>query len=270
MTPRKPPPPKKSLGQNFLINPRVADRIIEECQLREDETVLEIGPGKGALTRVLAPKVQKFIAVEKDDQLAASLQEEFKGTDTEIVHGDILEYPFNSLPEGTKIIGNLPYNIATPIIKAVINARSRISDLYATVQLDFGRRLTARPGTKSYGSFSCFVQYFADVRLLFRIKNTSFQPVPKVQSCFLHFNFPRKPRCRAINEDLLFRIIRASFSQRRKNIRNALSAIFGKEEIGLLLQKSKIDPESRAENVSLKEFIALADRVDRDLKGTGR
>jgi 16S rRNA (adenine1518-N6/adenine1519-N6)-dimethyltransferase len=240
--------------------------MVNACNLKSSDTVLEIGAGKGALTRALSENVQQVIAVEKDRQLADHLQQEYHGTNIQVVHGDILDYPLDTLPPHTKIIGNLPYNIATPIIKAIIHERLRVNDFYATVQWEYGQRLTAHPGTKASGAFSCFVQYFADIKLLFKLKNTAFWPSPKVQSCFLHFTFPPQPKFKANNEDLLFKIIRAGFEQRRKNICNALSGLFGKEKAAFLLEKSKISPHLRAENISLEEFITLADITEETMR----
>ena len=273
MTQKKAPFPKKSLGQNFLISPSVANRIVNACGLKPTDTVLEIGPGKGALTGALSKKVHTVIAVEKDRRLAEHLREGHQGSNIHIVHGDILDYPLDTLPRGTKIIGKLPYNIATLIIKTVIQERARFSDFFATVQWEYGQRLAARPGTKAYGSLSCFVQYYADIQLLFKIKNTAFWPSPKIQSCFCHFKFSGKPQRKANNKGLLFQIIRASFGQRRKTIGNALSVLYGKEKTARFLEKSGISPRLRAENISLEQFIGLADTVEgeeRDDKEAGQ
>ncbi|MCK5081858.1 MAG: ribosomal RNA small subunit methyltransferase A [Candidatus Omnitrophica bacterium] len=250
--------PKKSLGQNFLINPNVIKRIIASCDLKPTDTILEIGPGKGALTHALSEQAQKVIAIEKDDHLAAQLTQTFKDTNVDVIPADILKYPFDKLPSNVKIIGNLPYNIATPIIEKAINYRKKFYAFYMTVQLEYGQRITAGPDSKSYGSLSCFVQYYADTKILFKIKNSSFQPIPKVQSCFLQLNLLEKPKHKAQDEKCLFKIIRACFGQRRKTIANTLSTIVHKEKTVELLKTLDINPKLRAENISLKKYVQIS------------
>jgi len=250
--------PKKSLGQNFLINPNVVKRIIVSCDLKPTDTILEIGAGKGALTHSLSGHAQKVIAIEKDDRLAAQLKQTFKNTNVKMVHADILKYSFDELPNNVKIVGNLPYNIATPIIEKILNYRKKFDAFYMTVQLEYGQRITAKPNSKSYGSLSCFVQYYADTKILFKIKNSSFQPIPKVQSCFLQLDLLKKPKHKAQDEKCLFRIIRACFGQRRKTVRNTLSTIVRKEKVGELLQALDINPKLRAENIRLEQYVQIS------------
>lgn len=249
--------PKKSLGQNFLVNSSIAQRIVASCDLTPDDTVIEIGPGKGALTHLLSRNTQKVFAIEKDDHLAKQLQNEFDGSNVEIVHADILDYPFDKLPNNITVVGNLPYNIATPIIKKVLNHRNKFNAFYMTVQFEYGQRIAAHPGNKKYGSLSCFVQYYAGAKMLFKIKNSAFKPIPKVQSCFLKLDFSQEPKVHAKDEQLLFAMIRACFAQRRKTIMNSLSTIIHRESIKGLLQALEIDPKSRAENISLEKYVQL-------------
>ncbi|MBN1869643.1 MAG: ribosomal RNA small subunit methyltransferase A [Candidatus Omnitrophica bacterium] len=258
---RNPLFPKRSLGQNFLINPNVVRRIIASCDLNKAETVLEIGPGKGALTRYLSQGAFKVIAIEKDDQLAMQLKQAFKNTNVEIIHADVLKYPFDKLPNNIKVVGNLPYNIATPIIEKTLNHRRKFHAFYMTVQLEYGQRIAAQPNSKRYGSLSCFVQYHADAKILFKIKNSAFHPAPKVQSCFLKLEFLKIPRHAAKEEDLLFKIIRACFGQRRKTVENALSTLMDKERAKALLLESGINPKLRAENICLEKYVQLSDKI---------
>lgn len=249
--------PKKSLGQHFLVNTAVRDRIITACELEKDDIVLEIGPGKGALTSEIAARAGEVFAVEKDDRLARALEERFAGSNVRVIHADILEYPFEELPSRLKLIGNLPYNIATPILEKILRHRHKFSLCYITVQLEYGARLCARPHTKDYGSLSCFLQYYADAACLFKIKDTAFRPVPKVQSCFMRLEILPRPRRQASDEEALFRVIRTCFQQRRKTIVNALAPIFQRERIRELLEKCQIDPRARPEDLSLEEYIRL-------------
>lgn len=250
--------PKKSLGQNFLVNADIAERIVNACHLAPTDTVLEIGPGKGALTHELARQCKNVLAVEKDKILSEQLAKDFKNSNVHIINDDILKYPFDKLPDNSKIVGNLPYNIVTPIIKKIIDYRRKFQELYITVQLEYGQRIVARPNTKSYGSFSCFVQYYMNPKILFRIKNSAFLPIPKVQSCFLYLDFLNKPKQKAENDNFLFSIIRSCFGQRRKMILNSLAGTLDKKEIPRLLEMLEINPKLRAENLSLEDYVRIS------------
>ena len=255
--------PKKHLGQHFLIDPRVMERIISACQLKPDDIVLEIGPGSGVLTRRIAPLVKRVIAVETDQRFSEKLKEETFKTNIEVIHADFLKYDFGLLRsvKKLKVIGNLPYYISSPILARLLNDREYFSSIFITVQLEFGRRLCAKVGTKDYSALSCFVQYFADVKMLFKIKSAAFKPIPKVDSCFMkiipHEKFPFK----ANDEDLLFKIIHQSFQQRRKMLPNTLSGLIEREQLLPILESLKIDPKSRPEDLSVKDFAELANTM---------
>ena len=251
---------KKSLGQNFLINPRIRQRIIQACELSKDDVVLEIGPGKGALTCAIAPCVKAVFAIEKDDRLAQRLQEQFSGTNVTVIHADVLKYPFDLLPDGMKVIGNLPYNITTPIIEKIFQHQWKFPVFYMTVQLEYGNRMIAGPDSKNYGSLSCFVQYHADAKRIFRIPNTAFRPVPKVQSCFICLRIRKKPEY-SVDADLLFKVIRACFNQRRKIIMNSLARVIPKEKLAGVLHAAGIDPCVRAEELGLADYARLTGKI---------
>ncbi|MBF0521813.1 MAG: ribosomal RNA small subunit methyltransferase A [Candidatus Omnitrophica bacterium] len=253
--------PKKSLGQNFLVDPKTREKIIVSCHLNSDDNVLEIGPGKGALTHGIAAKVKTVTAVEKDGFLAEKLKEAFKESSVSVIHDDILRYPFDSLLSNTKIIGNLPYNIATPIIEKVFQHREKIHSFYITVQLEYGNRMVAKPDTKDYSPLSCFIQYYSNAKILFRIKNTCFSPAPKVQSCFLELTFKDKSQLKSNDEDFLFKIIRQTFQQRRKTLLNALSFAAPKDELEKILSDLKIKSQLRPENLTVDDYIKIADAL---------
>ena len=249
--------PKKHLGQHFLVDPNVKRRILAACELNRKDVILEIGPGPGVLTKAMMEMVDSIYAVEVDSALCRQLQSEHPDARLKIIQGDFLKYPLVTLPSGMKVIGNLPYNISTPIIEKLIAHRSRFKQLFFTVQLEFGNRLAAQPDSRDYGALSCFVQYYADVRILFRIKNAAFRPVPKVTSCFLRMIF-REPVYKAPDEILLFEITRRAFQQRRKKIGNALGRLFPSEQIDSALQALNIDQNARAENLTLRDFVELS------------
>lgn len=254
---------KKRFGQNFLTDILVKERIIQSCNLQPDDIILEIGPGKGAITELIAPKVKRIIAVETDKDLIRTLEEKFADSNVTIIHRDFLTFDFDTLPDNIKVISNLPYNVASPIIEKVIVKKEKFSDFYMTVQLEFGQRLCAKPHSKSYGSLSCFVQYHTDSKILFRIGSKAFTPQPKVQSCFLHMQFKDTPKPAAQNETLLFRVIKAAFLQRRKTIINSIGSVFDKKALADIFDDLKIDKKKRAENLSIAEYIQIADRLSR-------
>ena len=248
--------PKKHLGQHFLADPNVRSRIIEHCNLKETETVLEIGPGLGALTKDIACRVQNLYAVEKDTTLGETLKKNLPENVT-VIQGDILKYDLGLLPAGIKVIGNLPYYISSPIMEKILTHRPMFTDIFFTVQLEFGQRLTAKLNTKDYSALTCFVQYHADAKILFKISPSAFSPSPKVMSCFVHLK-PRGPATQAKDPDRLFKIIHHAFQQRRKKIANALTSLWDKEKAEALLKEAGIDGELRPENIPLKNYIRLA------------
>jgi len=254
---------KKYLGQNFLIDPHIKERIINACVLKPGDVVLEIGPGSGALTDLLVNEPVQLFAVETDPELFALLKARYPETQITLINSDILKYDFDQLPDDLIVIGNLPYNISTPILEHLIKFRHKIRAAYLTVQLEFGQRLIARENSKDYGSLSCFVRYFADGKILFKISKSCFRPIPKVTSCFLKLQF-RDPPDRCQDETALFNLIRHAFQQRRKQISNALSAYVEPDQLAAALSKLAIDPQLRPENISLKNFIALVNELGKD------
>lgn len=255
---------KKHLGQNFLVDPHVREKIISTCNLSPEDIILEIGPGKGLLTKAIAALVKQVIAVEKDYALIAGLNQLFKDTNVTIIEQDILQYPFSKLPKNIKIIGNLPYNIATAIIEKVILECPQLNSFYMMVQREHAQRLMAEPHTKEYGSLTCFVRYHAQVEKIFDVKNTAFRPVPKVRSSFVRLNLHTPPKypLRAKNEELLFKMIRQAFLYRRKTLPNTLTNLIAKEHLVSILEKIGIDPRSRPEDLSLEDFIKLTEKMD--------
>jgi len=248
--------PKKNLGQNFLTDVRTQEKIVRSCGLKADDLVVEIGPGQGVLTRSIAPQVKALICVETDRDLIGPLRSNFPSP-AEIVHADFLKWDMGHLPDGIKVIGNIPYYISTPIIEKLIANRPKVSEAFLTVQLEFGQRLTAKAGGKDYGSLSCFAQYYADIKILFKIKSSCFRPAPKVDSCFIHLIMRPQVPAAGINEEFLFKLIQTAFQQRRKTIVNSLKGLTGKERLEGALEALNVDPQARAENLTLSNYIAL-------------
>jgi 16S rRNA (adenine1518-N6/adenine1519-N6)-dimethyltransferase len=254
----RPAAPKKHLGQNFLNDAHIREKIIAACHPKPTDTVLEIGPGKGALTHLLAPLVKRLICVETDRDLVDLLRSK-AGSSVEIIHADFLKWDMRDLPEDLLVVGNIPYYISTPIIEKLIRERSKYAEAFLTVQLEFGQRLTAPAGGKDYGSLSCFAQYYTDIKILFKIKGTCFYPVPKVNSCFLRLKGRPPIKKPLAGEDMLFKLIQTAFQQRRKTIVNSLKTLAGKEKLEPSLKKLGIDPRSRPESLNLLNYIELCD-----------
>jgi len=238
--------PSKRLGQNFLIDQNIKDKIINSIEVGKENTVLEIGPGLGTLTQDLCKKAERVIAVEKDKRLYDFLTKNLSWGNLELINDDILKYEFENLSSKLIIVGNLPYSISSPILNHLINNRDYISSIYITVQAEFGQRLVASPGTKDYSSLSCYAQFYTEPNTLFNIPKRAFYPVPEVDSCFMRMNI-RKDKPYEVDEERLFKIIRASFSKRRKTILNSLSSsgIFKSKEEALTT-KSTLPSELRS------------------------
>ena len=253
--------PKKELGQVLLVDPKVCDRIISASNLQSTDTVLEIGPGEGILTRGLSVSTKEVIAVEIDHRYFEKLSQELGGRNVHLIHADFLKFDIENLPKNLIAVSNLPYYLSSPIIEKLINYRRYFRDLYLTVQLEFGNRLAAETGTKDYGALSCFVQYYAEVKKLFKIKNASFRPIPKVDSCLVHLHIQPKPLYPAKNEEFLFRTIRQAFQKRRKTLTNAFAPIANREKLLPLLDSLEVNPNLRPENLTIKNFVDIANAL---------
>ncbi len=263
--------PKKRWGQNFLIDENIRRNIIKAADLENNDTVVEIGPGFGALTEDLVKRVKRVIAVEKDNQLTKFLKERFKKfSNLEIVNEDILKFKF-ALENRCKVIGNLPYYITTPIIFHLFEQKKAIDFILITVQKELGERIIAKPATKDYGILSVKARFFSKPKVVFNISAKSFFPVPKVDSCLLKLDIYEKRRC-VEDERLFFKIIEAGFSQRRKTILNCISdnLFLDKNLLKKMLKRADMDCRRRGETFSLKEFVNLSKKIKEDLCSSGK
>jgi len=264
--------PKKSLSQNFLINDRAARRIAESLDLKKDDLVLEIGAGKGALTKHLLEKAKKIIAVEIDKTLCAYLKENFGHRENlEVINQDILKVNFKDLipsKSSCKVVGNLPYQITSPILSLLIKNKEFIPQSVLMVQKEVAMRICSVPGDRDWSPLSIAIQLYSDVKILFRLKPTSFFPRPKVDSSVIRIVFLPEPKVSVPNEDLFFKVVRSAFGQRRKTMLNSLSSNLDlpKKEIDLILNKMNIDPQRRAETLSLSELANLSYAMEEILK----
>jgi 16S rRNA (adenine1518-N6/adenine1519-N6)-dimethyltransferase len=253
---------KKHLGQNFLYDPSILNRIIQVAQLHGEDLVVEIGPGTGRLTKMLAEKVKKVVAIELDDKLFAKLKIELADyQNVELIHGDALNYSYENLPQ-FKVVSNIPYYITTPIIFRLLKARKNIESMTLTIQKEVAERITAKPGGKDYGVLSLMVQYYAKPKLEFIIPKGAFRPVPKVDSAVVHIKILERTSVSVKDEELFFRVIKTAFSQRRKMLSNSLKKI--QEDVKEKLVELGIDPNRRPETLSIQEFARLSDMLKRD------
>ena len=260
--------PNKRLGQNFLIDKNIKEKILSSLDFSNERTVLEVGPGFGMMTFDLAERCAHLIAVEKDPRLCEIMTSFFKEKDNiELICQDILDSDLSVLSKGERLVvyGNVPYYITTPIVEKMITERKHVSDLYMVIQEELADRLVASPGSKIYGSISCFVQFYTHAKKLFRITKGCFSPKPKVNSSLLHLEFLEEPSVKVKDEGFMFGLIRKAFSQRRKKILNSLSSgsflDIDKEELKKLLLSCEIDPLRRAESLSLSDYAHLADKI---------
>ena len=271
--------PKKHLGQNFLTDPSTAKTIIARAALAPDEVVLEIGAGLGALTVPLAMSVKRVYAVEKDDQLLELLKAELLAnriTNCEVIAQNILEMKLETIavtkPQKLTVVGNLPYGISSQILIKLIQSRSSIERAVLMFQKELAQRIGAEPGGRQYGRISAMLRYCADIRFLADIKASVFYPPPKVDSAVIEINFKPTTIYGPHDEDMLFKVIKAAFGNRRKTLKNALTAadLQIKSPIALqALSVAGIDPTRRAETLNPAEFVALSVSLQRVMEEKG-
>lgn len=255
--------PKKRLGQNFLVDPRVREKMIEACAFSSSDIVLEIGAGSGLMTALIADKVKKLVALEIDSHLYNTLVDIFAGENNVfILQQDILKFDlsayFKDARQKIKVFGNIPYYISTPIIELLLEHKNIIDTVFITVQKEFAARAVVKPGTKVYGSLSCFLQYYTEPKVLFCVKRKSFKPAPQVDSALLKLKIRQVPAVRVDNEELFFKIIRAGFNQRRKTLKNSLKNLIPSDNLALFFKRYLLNADIRAERLSLSDFANLA------------
>ncbi len=261
--------PKKSLGQNFLTDRRVIDRIVETAEISTEDEVLEIGPGMGALTIALAERARRVVAIEKDERVIDHLRGLLEGyPETLVIQGDCLKVDYRNYSHGRKmkVVSNLPYSISTPVLIRLLRDRDMFTSLILMLQLEVGERITAPPGGREYGSLSVLVQTYMDVKMMFRVPPSAFWPKPKVDSAVLKFVPLPRPRVPVEDERIHESVLRAAFSSRRKMLGNSLRSLLPKEAVDRVLASCGIDRSRRAETLTIKEFGGLAQEVTRGYK----
>ena len=263
---------QKKFGQNFLIDPHVLDKIVAAAEIRPEDFVIEIGPGIGTLTQYLAYQAREVCAVEIDSNLLPILEDTLSDWDNvTVIHQDILKLDLAALLKEknqgrpAKIVANLPYYITTPIIMGLFESHVPLESLTVMVQKEVASRMQAGPGSKDYGALSLAVQYYAEPYLAAHVPQNCFMPRPQVGSAVIRLT-ARKDKLQVRNEALLFRLIRASFNQRRKTLlnglRNSEDLPYSREELEKALERCGLSATIRGETLTLEEFAQLADCLE--------
>lgn len=265
-------PPLKSLGQNFLRNPATARRIVEQIPLAPDRAVVELGAGQGALTFLLAENAATVLALEIDTGLAAQLKEKVRqaGRDNiRVIHQDLLKTDwrnwFDLLGGPFYLVGNLPYHISTPVLFKIIEYRDIVQGAYVMLQKEVADRLSGIPGQKTYGLLTVLIGYYARVRTLLQLGPGSFFPRPKVSSTFVELRLRETLDPAILDESVFQWTVRSAFGQRRKQLKNALTAdsLFPAETVLEALAQTGVEPLARGETLSIEQFVRLANVLSR-------
>ena len=259
---------QKKFGQNFLVDSNVLENIIEKAGITKDDLVLEIGPGIGTMTQYLCENAREVVAIEIDETLIPILNYTLEDYDNvEIINDDALKTDIEKIVKKKnggkpiKVVANLPYYITTPIIMGLLEGKAPIESITIMVQKEVAERMQTGPGSKDYGALSLAVQYYADANILMTVPASCFMPRPKVDSSVIKLDIYDKPPVDVCDEEMMFKIIRASFNQRRKTLvnglKNASNLPFTKEEIEESIEKLGEDARVRGEKLTLEQFAKL-------------
>lgn len=261
---------KKSWGQNFLHDPRVVARIVEAAAIQPTDVVVEIGAGLGALTGALAARAARVLAIERDRELASLLRQAFAGAaSVAIVEANALTFDFAAVGSAERlvVVGNLPYNIASPLLFRLLEARAHLRSATVMLQRELAQRLVAGPGSRRYGVPSVLLQQHADLQTCLQVGRGAFVPAPRVDSTVIRLDFRTVPRAPA--DDAALRLtVRTAFGMRRKTLLRALSAAFPEHAVAAALAECGIDPRARAETLTVAQFAALAQALPAPAPGS--
>jgi len=247
--------PRKRFGQHFLTASETIDQIVAAIAPRQDETIVEIGPGQAAITAPLAELATTLHAIEFDRDLVSTLRQRFAGRENVIVHeADALNFDFTTLGRNLRIVGNLPYNISTPLLFHLLRYKDVIADMHFMLQKEVVERMAAMPGSKRYGRLTIMLGCHLEVVHLFDVPPSAFSPPPKVMSSVVRMRPIPPPAFDIQDAELLEKIVKQAFSRRRKTLRNALDGFASTENI----QSAGLDPSQRPEQITIEDWVNLA------------
>lgn len=261
----------KSLGQNFLIDSNIIDKILVGARIKEGDNIIEVGPGIGTLTREMGKVAQKVVAIEIDRNLIPILKDTLSDLDnTEVVNKDILKVDIQELIKEklnggpVKLVANLPYYITTPIVMKFLEEDIPVTDIVVMVQKEVADRMNAMPSTKDYGALSIAVQYYCETEIVAKAPRHMFIPQPNVDSTVIGLHVRAEKKYDVHNEELFFKTVKASFGQRRKTLLNSLGGLgfLNKDEIREILKEANIDEKRRGETLSIEEFTVLSNIIN--------
>jgi len=248
--------PRKRFSQNFLVDDSMVAAIIDAIAPHSDDNMVEIGPGQGALTRPLSMRVSRLHVIEIDRDLAAALRHRYEPERVVVHEGDALEFDFRALGPRLRVIGNLPYHISTPILFRLVDSVTELRDVHVMLQKEVVDRMVAGAGSSEYGRLSVMLQYHFDMEAVLDVPPQSFYPEPKVMSAVVRM-VPRAEKITARDPAVLQRVVTAAFAQRRKTLRNTLSAYLLAEDF----EKLGVDARARAQELTVAQFVLIADHV---------
>lgn len=267
----------KSLGQNFLIDDNIVDKIVAGAGIGPGDKIIEVGPGIGTLTREMASRAQNLMAVEIDKNLIPILEDTLGDYDNvKIVNEDIIKADIRGLIDENlgggpvKLVANLPYYITTPIIMRFLEENINVTDIVVMVQKEVAERMNAQPGGKDFGALSVAVQYYCDTEIVAKVPRHLFVPQPNVDSIVIALRVRPEKKYKVDDEDLYFKVVKAAFGQRRKTLLNSISSMgnLAKDQVKEALEEAGIDPKRRGETLSLDEFAILSNVIGNKLKET--
>lgn len=267
----------KSLGQNFLIDDNIVDKIVAGAGIGPGDKIIEVGPGIGTLTREMASRAEALMAVEIDKNLIPILADTLGDYDNvKIVNEDIIKADIKGLIDENlsggpvKLVANLPYYITTPIIMRFLEENINVTDIVVMVQKEVAERMNAQPGGKDFGALSVAVQYYCDTEIVAKVPRHLFVPQPNVDSIVIALRIRPERKYKVDDEDLYFKVVKAAFGQRRKTLLNSISSMgnLSKDQVKEALEEAGIDPKRRGETLSLDEFAILSNVIGNKLKET--
>lgn len=252
----------RPLGQHFLFDPSILERIVSFSGVSDQDTVVEIGPGLGTLTKFLARAAKRVICIELDRRLIERLRENLRElNNVEIIHDDALRFDYGFVGERFKVVSNIPYSISTPLIFKLLEYRGRIISMTLLLQKELARRIIAGPGSKEYGLLSIMVRLYSEPEIGFYVSKGAFSPPPEVDSACVHFRMYERPPYKIKDPSLFREVVKTAFSQRRKMIANSLRQF---PDIHQALERAGINPRSRPEELSIEDFIKLTESLSQN------